>query len=235
VTADTLVVSPHLDDAVLSCGHFLLTQTSVVVATVFAGNPGPGTLSDWDRQCGFTDGDDPVVTRWREDREALTLVGAEPRHLEFLDSAYRAARSANDGGVVSAGQIAKRLGDVVDALAPARVLIPLGLLHPDHEMTHDAGALLLTPSTDVELWAYKDLPYGEAYPDAVSTKLETLRSGGIAARPMPAALPHHADAKRDAVGCYASQVSAVRDSLGAEAWESIFLPGSEQFWQLTTA
>lgn len=235
MTADTLVVSPHLDDAVLSCGHYLLTQTHAVVATVFAGNPGPGILSDWDRECGFTDGADPVVARWQEDREALTLVGAEPRHLEFLDSAYRAGRSPIDGGVVSAAQIAQRLEGLVDALAPARVLIPLGLLHPDHEMTHDAGTLLLTPSTGVELWAYKDLPYGEAYPDLVNAKLETLRSGGIAVRPMTIAPPQNAGAKRDAVGCYASQVTAVRDSLGAEAWRSSFVPGTERFWLLTTA
>jgi LmbE family N-acetylglucosaminyl deacetylase len=235
VTADTLVVSPHLDDAVLSCGHFLLTQTRAVVATVFAGDPGPGILSDWDRECGFSDGDNPVVTRWREDRDALTAVGAEPIHLEFLDSAYGAGRSSDGVGVASAAQIAARLGELVDALAPARVLIPLGLLHPDHEMTHDAGALLLTPSADLELWAYQDLPYGAAYPDVVSTKLETLRSGGIAARPITTELPRQAGAKRDAVGCYASQVIAVRDSLGRGAWESSFLPGSERFWLLTTA
>ncbi len=235
MTADTLVVSPHLDDAVLSCGHFLLTQTHAVVATVFAGHPGPGILSDWDRECGFTDGDDPVATRRREDREALTRVGAEPRHLEFLDSPYRAGRSPIDGGAISAVQIAERLADLVDALAPARVLIPLGLLHPDHELTHDAGALLLRTSARVELWAYMDLPYGDAYPDMVIAKVERLRSGGIAASALPITHPQHADAKRDAVGCYASQVDAVRESLGAEAWESSFVVGSEQFWLLTTA
>jgi hypothetical protein len=47
--------------------------------------------------------------------------------------------------------------------------------------------------------------------------------------------PAHPEAKRDATACYASQVDAVRNDLGQEAWGRTFLEGSEQFWQLTEA
>ncbi len=100
----TLVVSPHLDDAVLSAGLFLLTEPGAVVATVMAGHPGPGVLSDWDRACGFVDGDDPVARRRDEDRAALAILGARPHHLEFLDQPYRAGRAADEGGSVDAGR-----------------------------------------------------------------------------------------------------------------------------------
>jgi len=43
-----LVVSPHLDDAVLSCGRLLAGRPGSVVATVFAGVPSrPDQCTDW--------------------------------------------------------------------------------------------------------------------------------------------------------------------------------------------
>jgi hypothetical protein len=49
-----LVISPHLDDAILSAGQFLVGRPHVTVATVFAGTP-PTTdvLTSYDRSCGF--------------------------------------------------------------------------------------------------------------------------------------------------------------------------------------
>jgi hypothetical protein len=50
-----LVVSPHLDDAVLSCGRWLAAHPGTLVVTVFAGVPSNGNrLTDWDARCGFS-------------------------------------------------------------------------------------------------------------------------------------------------------------------------------------
>ncbi len=231
----TLVVSPHLDDGVLSCAQYLLTQSSSVVATVMAGHPGPGTLSNWDRACGFVEGDDPVARRREEDRQALARVGARPRHLDFLDLPYRETRAPDAGGTISATEIASRLMDLVDELRPTRVLIPLGLFHPDHVLTHEAGVLLRRSAPAVDLWAYKDLPYGLAHPLLVASQLDGLRRRGVRAQQMTVDLPAHPGAKRDATARYASQVDTVRSDLGQAAWEATFLAGSEQFWQLTGA
>ena len=75
-----IFLSPHLDDAVLSCGGMIyqLAQAgqAVQVITIFAGDPPPGLLSPFaqslhDRwQAGS-------VARRSEDIEALTLLGAE--------------------------------------------------------------------------------------------------------------------------------------------------------------
>jgi LmbE family N-acetylglucosaminyl deacetylase len=235
VKVSTLVVSPHLDDAVLSCGHFLLTQPQSVVATVHAGNPGDGRLSEWDRDCGFVEGDDPVARRREEDRAALELVGARPWHMDFLDRPYRDGRAADEGGVIRAEDVAGELADLVHELSPTRALIPMGLLHPDHELTHEAGSLLLHSSPELEIWAYMDLPYGLAHPQLVTSRLENLQQRGLRARRVTVDAPLQADVKRDATACYASQVDAVRNDLGREAWERTFSFGSEQFWRVTVA
>ncbi len=227
------MVSPHLDDAVLSCGHLLLGEPDPVVATVFAGHPGAGVLSDWDRSCGFVDGDDPVARRRDEDRNALALLGARPWHMDFLDLPYRDNRTA--GGGLRAVEITRELAGVVEELGVSKVFIPVGILHPDHVLTHEAGALLLQSSPLVELWMYRDLPYGLALPHLVTSRLENLRRSGLRTRPVSVAAPTNDDVKRAAVACYPSQGERVLSDLGRAAWELTCSVGGEQFWQLAAA
>src|ERR1700716_1193952 len=84
VTADELtrilVLSPHLDDAVLGCGHLLAAHPGPTVLTVFAGAPDayPEPMTSWDRLAGFSRGDDPLVARRREDAGALDELGSKP-------------------------------------------------------------------------------------------------------------------------------------------------------------
>jgi LmbE family N-acetylglucosaminyl deacetylase len=137
--------------------------------------------------------------------------------------------------VVRAEAVASQLADLVHELSPALVLIPLGLLHPDHELTHEAGSLLLQSSPEMELWAYRDLPYGLAHPRLVTSRLENLQHRGFRALRVPAHPPAQAQVKREATACYASQVDTVMNDLGREAWERTFSFGSEQFWRLTVA
>jgi len=55
-----IVVSPHLDDAVLGCARFMAVHPGVTVVPVFAGNPEayPEPMRTWDVQSGFAPGDD---------------------------------------------------------------------------------------------------------------------------------------------------------------------------------
>ena len=80
-----VVVSPHLDDAVLGCGRFLAAHPGATVVTVFAGNPPqyPEPMRKWDVQSGFAPGDDVMETRRNEDHAALACVGATPVHLDL--------------------------------------------------------------------------------------------------------------------------------------------------------
>ncbi|MGH6635951.1 MAG: hypothetical protein ACRED0_07390 [Gammaproteobacteria bacterium] len=48
-----LVVSPHCDDGVFSCGQLIEAHPGAVVATVFAGRLPPNhPLPEWDRGAG---------------------------------------------------------------------------------------------------------------------------------------------------------------------------------------
>src|SRR3954463_6689544 len=124
-----IVVSPHLDDAVLSCWHVLESGDATVV-TVFAGVPEPGTRGWWDRLTGSDDSAARVRERLREDDAALALAGSTAARLDLLDEQYRS------NGAVPA--IAEALaGHVRDA---DEVYAPLGLfLSPDHTLVREAA------------------------------------------------------------------------------------------------
>jgi LmbE family N-acetylglucosaminyl deacetylase len=81
-----VVVSAHLDDAVLSCYGVL--APSVTVVTALAGFPPAGTLGAWDAAGGATDSRKRIAERRAEDVNALVISGAEPIHLDFPESQY---------------------------------------------------------------------------------------------------------------------------------------------------
>src|SRR5580658_10141715 len=70
-----LVLSPHYDDAVLSCGAWLSSHPGSVVATVCTGRPGPGIgPHQWDGTSGFPSGDAAAMVRQGEDAAALAVL-----------------------------------------------------------------------------------------------------------------------------------------------------------------
>jgi LmbE family N-acetylglucosaminyl deacetylase len=144
-----VVVSPHLDDAVLSCWHVLAGGDEVTVVNVFTGLPKPGTLGWWDRLTGAADSVERMRERCAEDAEALALVGVPHANLGLLDGQYR--RNGQPVAVVDA--LADHLRDAGTVYAPA-VLFPI----LDHAAVL-AAALELRD--DVRLYA--DLPHAALY------------------------------------------------------------------------
>ncbi len=70
--AGTLVISPHYDDAVLSCGHWLSQNQGAWVSTVCTAHPEQGIpASIWDRESGFENADEAMISRRAEDRAGL--------------------------------------------------------------------------------------------------------------------------------------------------------------------
>ena len=105
---DAVILSPHFDDAVLSCWHLLASAGEVLVVNVFAGEPPAGTLGWWDRLAGATDSAAAVRARIEEDRQALALAGRTAVNLPFLDSQYRQADQAPGEIVRGAARSARR-------------------------------------------------------------------------------------------------------------------------------
>jgi LmbE family N-acetylglucosaminyl deacetylase len=90
-----LVLSPHLDDAVLSCGALLAAvapRAPVTVVTVFtAADAPPHTLAarSFLRSCAVPDAAALYAARRAEDRAVLDGMGVRHRHLGLPDALFR--------------------------------------------------------------------------------------------------------------------------------------------------
>ena len=74
----TVILTPHFDDAVLSCWQVLEAGEEVVVVNVFTASPAAGRpLAWWDRLTGARDSFARMAERRAEDRAALALAGRE--------------------------------------------------------------------------------------------------------------------------------------------------------------
>jgi LmbE family N-acetylglucosaminyl deacetylase len=144
------VLSPHFDDAVLSCWHVLRGPGPVIVVNVFAGAPPKGTAPGWwDHVTGASDAAARVLERASEDRSALAVVGRLPVNLGFLDAQYRRQTE-------SPAAIAESIA--ADVLECDHVYAPAALGgHPDHALVRDAALSLRAGGARVRLYA--DLPH----------------------------------------------------------------------------
>ncbi|MDV9188801.1 PIG-L family deacetylase [Streptomyces sp. SR27] len=90
-----LVLSPHLDDAVLSCGGLLGwagRRAPVTVATLFTrAAPPPYTLSarQYLKQTGAEDAESLFAERRTEDRRVLERLDVHWRHIGLVDGLFR--------------------------------------------------------------------------------------------------------------------------------------------------
>lgn len=89
------VLSPHLDDALLSCGNLLrqiATHSTVTIINIFTkAHHGPYTFSakKFLHASGFQDAKELFKTRKKEDMTALTTIGASVITLDLVDGLFR--------------------------------------------------------------------------------------------------------------------------------------------------
>jgi hypothetical protein len=124
-----VVISPHLDDAVLSCWHVLEAGNATVVS-VFTAVPEAGTTGWWDKLTGSDDSRTRVGERLGEDDRAMALAGTASVRLDLLDEQYR----RNGATPPVAEALAEHLLDASEVYAP------LGLFFShDHELVRQAA------------------------------------------------------------------------------------------------
>jgi LmbE family N-acetylglucosaminyl deacetylase len=184
-----VVVSPHLDDAVLSCWSLLVGPGPVRVLTVLAGEPPEGTLGEWDRLTGATDSPARVRERIEEDGAALRIAGCEGLYLGFLDEQYEPG----------AQPLADGLRPHLDGADV--VYGPKGSpQNDDHVIVRDA---LLEVRRDLRFYA--DLPYslGDGFDLPLELDPRDLAPRDIVLDPQTAAR------KLEAVRCYRTQLVAL--------------------------
>lgn len=139
MTGTILVVSPHLDDAVLSLGGSIAGWTAagqrVVIASVYTTGPALDEIAPSMRT--FAD----YTTRRAEDDLACTRVGAEVRRLGQIERAFRPpyltgwsffTTPPDRGGFTGLPGVRAAL-EPLTTLAPDQILVPLGIgNHIDH-------------------------------------------------------------------------------------------------------
>ncbi len=91
------------------------------------------------------------------------------------------------------------------------MLIPLGLYHSDHLLTHQVGLQAVCSLDALPFLAYEDVPY-RGIRGVLAERLSALRSNGIAATPARLTAASQGHPKRLAVQAYASQLRGLGDS-----------------------
>ena len=168
-------LSPHLDDAVYSCGGLIADQTrrgsQVEIWSICAGDPpaGPLTLFAKALHARWKTGREAVAVRRAEDRLACGLVAAQPRHFDLPDSVYRRDPDTGKAFYRSTGDIfgqpaEKEISAIRERFMPIlgplldgqeRLVLPLGIGgHVDHQLVRMLGERL-SPAP----WYYADVPY----------------------------------------------------------------------------
>lgn len=222
-----LFLSPHLDDAVLSCGgqiHSLASKGhTVVVYTVMAGKPprmlpDSPILADLHNRWGI--GPFPVHERRWEDIKALRSLNSVARHGAIPDCVYRLtykpggepeALYPDEDALWGAIHPADTAPMLLDAMplpyGEADVLhVPLGAGgHVDHRLVRNWGRSLSRSYVGIEIRYYEEYPYNARHGE-VQKALEAFAPQTL--EPVLHLLDDTAlEAKRNAIGCYESQIS----------------------------
>lgn len=215
------MVSPHLDDGVLSCGQLIGHYPGTTVATIFTAAPAAGgPLTLWDAACGFSFAGQAMAQRRREDLKALGILGARPLWLGFSDSQY--------GDTPLATELAAALDEMLREEAPATVCLPAGLFHSDHVLVHQAMLLARAGHGDRHWLMYEDALYRRRR-GVLQQRLACLKEAGIRAAPLALESGGALWLKRKAVQCYKSQLRAL--SLTRYGYADAFEP--ERYWRLS--
>lgn len=210
-----MVLSPHLDDAVLSVGGLVSAWTrgggKAVLTTVFTAdepNEPPSAVAEHLHR--LWGGPGAMARRRDEDARAAALLGAQLHHLGLADALHRC--DAHGHAVYSSlsalfrkpaagdSSVSHEIAAALEPLDPSWiVLAPLGIgRHVDHCHTRD-GAKLAAQRASLVLTYYEDFPYNE----------KRLAAWGLRRGLEPLVVPLSAEAvaaRCAAIAAYPSQV-----------------------------
>jgi LmbE family N-acetylglucosaminyl deacetylase len=170
-----IYLSPHFDDAVLSCGGLIWKQVQegdeVEVWTIFGGDPPVNQqLSMFARVLHYRweIPEDSVEIRRDEDKEALSCLGANIKHLKYIDCIYRKdsesgeflfedMENITDGGAIKEIGLMKEIKLELAELnnSEAQIVAPFGVgNHIDHRIVNEISRELR-----IDMLYYLDFPY----------------------------------------------------------------------------
>jgi LmbE family N-acetylglucosaminyl deacetylase len=238
--APLLLVSPHLDDAILSCEALVGRDEPLDVLTVFTGFPDPPQRSWWDAECGFASSSESVATRRREDEAAFAGTPHRRTYLDLLELQYAPRRTQDDRRAVKeaiAGWLRENPAGTVALPAGAgfrptwrtrlRRVAPSPAQHTDHVFVRDL-ALDVIRDADSACLLYEELPYvwGGPADEEAAAFAQTLER-----RLEPVVVPVDRGRKAARFAAYASQVVPLSPDHG-RLDEPETYPVEERYWLL---
>lgn len=218
-----IYLSPHLDDAALSCGGLIWDQVQggqqVEVWTICAGDPPPQTFTPFAEELHTRwelPPDQAIAARREEDQRAMSVLGAAYKHFPIPDAVYRLHPKTGeplylDWVDVSGGlhpgdesyilQMARQLAGLLTGENTLIAPLTVGN-HVDHQFTRALAEMLALP-----LCYYPDYPYALQYAD------EIPHLAPLGAK--PEAIPvsgRGLAAWQDSIAAYTSQLSTFWES-----------------------
>lgn len=259
-TGPLLVVSPHLDDAALSCGALLDRAEPVEVCDVFTQRPEPEQFTRWDERCGFTGSHAAMAARWAEEQAAFA---GSPHHLhrvDLLDGQYQPGPRPDADRTRLTRAIDEGLARVVagpdGAAEPVVVAVPMGAgtpsgvtpplrarlrarragtfafdNSPDHLYVRDTVLEHLRGRDDITIWCYEELPYHFAMG---GERLVPTIERWTGRRAVVHDVPVDRTAKARRIAAYASQLPLLFRDPDPAAIERTLAP-QERYWELRPA
>lgn len=220
----TIYLSPHLDDAVFSCGGIISRQVAagetVEVWSFFTADPPQGALTPFAQLLHhrWKGAQNPYEIRRKEDIAACTLLSVDWRHFDYLDCIYRKypesgnplVRNKHDLFTPSHERETDLINELVERVKeqlPIQdvLVIPLGVgTHIDHLLIREVAELL--PNRKIY---YPDFPY--------AGKLQSIKELKVSEHSKKFVFELTDDEIfrwKTAASCYASQVSSFWKSKG---------------------
>lgn len=226
-TTDAIFISPHLDDAVLSAAHTILThlykKQHVTVVTVFTKGSDAVSpdIQKFLSESKAVSADQLFQRRQKEDRDALLQLGKiSVIHLPYTDGLFR-TRNARllypsfdrvFGGILSAkdtatvSSVTRSLIDIKNThiSATTRVYTCLSVgNHVDHVLTYAAATFVFGS----RLTYWEDIPYRSS-PLKLFTRLSQMKGPLRRSLVSPVA---DSSIKRKAISRYRSQLTGLYD------------------------
>jgi LmbE family N-acetylglucosaminyl deacetylase len=218
-----LFLSPHPDDAVLSCGGLIcqLVQAgeTVEVFTITSGNIPREVLGQpfvAELLTRWQLGTDPIAGRMAEDLAAVAVLGGTMHFGTIPDAPYRLDnqgrqlypdRDAIFGNLDPLDPALSRLDEITSHCDPqAMIYAPLGVgHHVDHLLAQKAILVWLESFSEVAVFLYEEYPYCAEGDNTIQAARTLL---GRPAQPVIHPLSQTAiEAKIRAIACYQSQIS----------------------------
>ncbi|MCB8977158.1 MAG: PIG-L family deacetylase [Ardenticatenaceae bacterium] len=243
----TIYLSPHLDDAVLSCGGRIYLETAVshpvLIVTPMAGEPAPDLqLSAFAQELHqrWELPQDAVRARRAEDVAACQILGADYLHWDIPDCVYRTDPATGEPCYPTWESIITTqhptdeatiayLVQQLSQLPPAdEIVVPLTAgNHVDHRLVRQAAERVFGPT---QLCYYEDYPYAAEEGAVTAVLTPNFHATQIELTETAVA------AKIEAIWAYISQRSTFFDShAGLERMIHSYTTqvGGERYWRIT--